>query len=174
MPTQGQVQQVKPGAKARAFGRLHVAQDLNSPAIPAATICALGKGRIAATWFTFSRGYMADHAAARREFLHGLVRELFPQPIAEVRGSKDVDVVVNRAGRRLAINLVNTSGPHRTEPMLESIDPIGPLEVTIRVTRKPSQVTLEPGGQTLAFNYDSRQIHLTLPRLDIHNIVLVK
>ena len=48
--------------------------------------------------------------------------------------SAAVDVCVDRVGNKLAVNLVNTSGAHwdRKNPLIE---PVGPLELTIRVWR---------------------------------------
>ncbi len=101
------------------------------------------------------------------------VRDLFPKPMVEVKGSSDVDVVVNRLGGKLAVNLVNTAGPHQTEPILDSIPPVGPLDITIRTPKEPARVTLEPGGQPLPFQYRDGEIQLTLPRLEIHSIIVV-
>jgi hypothetical protein len=103
------------------------------------------------------------------------VRQLFPTPLVEVKGSSDVDVSVNRIGGKLAVNLVNTSGPHadKKTPVFESIPPVGPLEIAIRSAKAPERVTLEPGGQPLAFEYRDGEARMTLPKLEIHSIVVV-
>lgn len=171
--TKGMVQLFKPGPKAKPFGKLYERNDPASDSIPAGSIATLGKGRIAATWFEFSRAYLATHDEANRRFLDDLVREQFPRPLVEVKGSHDIDVVVNRSHGKLTINLINTSGPHRTEPIVESISPVGPLEMVIRQNKKPSKITLEPAGQLLAFEYSSGTIRLTVPTVQIHDVVLV-
>ena len=111
-----------------------------------------------------------------RAFLSDLVRQLFPGPLVEVKGSAEVDVSVNRLAGKLAINLVNTSGPHwdTQKPLIASIPPVGPLEMTVRVERKPAKIRLEPGGETLAFKYRDGAAHLTVPRLEIHRVVVVE
>ena len=172
-PTRGEVQSVKLGGGARAFGRLHATNDSNSPSQPAASITSFGKGKIAATYFAFGQGYLADRSASARRFLDELTRQLVPNRMVEVKGSPDVDVVVNRVGDRLAVNLVNTAGPHRTEPILESIPPVGPLSITIRTGAKPAGVTLHPGGKRLDFEYADGAAKLTLPRLEIHDVIVV-
>ena len=108
---------------------------------------------------------MNDRNDVSRRFLNDLARELFPKPMVEVKGSPDVDVVVNRLGGRLAVNLVNTAGPHQKEPILDSIPPVGPLEITIRTQKEPAKVTLEPAGQSLPFQYRDGAARLTLPSL---------
>jgi hypothetical protein len=91
----------------------------------------------------------------------------------EVSGSADVDVSVARKDGRLLVNLVNTSGPHQTEPILDSVTPVGPLEVVIRQAARPAQVTLEPGARPLAFEYRDGKVRLTVTKVDIHEIVAV-
>jgi hypothetical protein len=106
--------------------------------------------------------------------LNDLVRELFPKPMVEVKGSADVDVVVNRKEGKLAVNLVNTVGPHKTEPILESIPPVGPLTVIIRQPAKPRKITLQPAGEPLAFAYRGGEVRLTIPRVDIHEVIVLE
>jgi hypothetical protein len=173
-PVKGEAQAVRLGSKAQIFGRLHSTNDLNSPSQPAALIAVLGKGKIAATYFAFSQGYLATRSEGARDFLNDVSRQLFPTPMVEVTGSHDVDVVVNRSAGKLAINLVNTAGPHQTEPILDSIAPVGPLAVTIRQSTTPAKVTLQPGGKPLAFNYANGAVHVTVPHLEIHSVVVVE
>jgi hypothetical protein len=151
--TQGQTRAVQLGPQAKPYGELRASADPNSPPRPAASITALGRGQIAATYFTFGQGYLSTGSQSARQFLNGLVRQLFPKPLVQVEGSSDVDVSVNRSGGRLAVNLVNTAGPHadRKTPVFETIPLVGPLEITIRLAKAPEHVTVEPGGQPLTF-----------------------
>ena len=171
--TRGQTQPVSLGVNAELFGQLHSANDAASPSTPAASIAPLGKGKIAATYFTFGQGYLADRSPVARQFLNDLVRQLFPSPMVEVRGSSDVDVSVARNHGKLLVNLVNTSGPHQREPILETIAPVGPLTVSIRLPAQPAKVTLEPSGQPLNMAYREGKLELTVPRVDIHEVIVV-
>jgi hypothetical protein len=175
-PLTGQMQSAKLGPKARPFGRLQETDAPNTSGQPAASITELGRGKIAAAYFSLGQNYLGARSAATRQFLNDLARQLFPKPMVEVKGSPDVDVVVNRLGSRLAVNLVNTAGPHvdTKDPIFDSIPPVGPLTVTIRQPAKPAQVTLEPAGTALAFEYRSGEIQITLPRLQIHDIIVVE
>ena len=174
--TRGQTQTPKLGDRARAFGQLHATNDVASDAQPAASTTPLGKGKIAATYFSFSRGYLQERSPKMRAFLNDLTRRLFPSPMVEVKGSRNVDVSVNRLQGRLAINLVNTSGPHwdTKKPLIDSIEAVGPLEISIRTAPKPSKITLQPEGQPLVFEYRNGVARVTVPRLKIHSIVVVK
>ena len=172
--TQGRAQAVKLGSSARGFGQLHLTNDLNSTAQPAASIAALGKGKIAATYFSIASGYLANHSPVTRQFLAALAGQLFPQPTVEIKGSPDVDVILARKQGKLLVNLVNTSGPHVQEPVIESIPPVGPLSVTIRQAAKPAKVTLEPAGRPLDFEYRDGAIQVTVPRIEIHEVIVVE
>jgi hypothetical protein len=141
---------------------------------PAATITEFGRGKIAAVYFAFGQRYASARSESSRQFLNDLVRQLFPKPTVEVKGSHDVDVVVNRQGGKLAVNLVNTSGPHQREPILDSIEPVGPLDVMIRQAAKPARVMLEPAGTPLPFEQRDGEIHLVVPRVDIHEVIVVE
>lgn len=169
----GAVQAVTLGAQTRGVGRLQATTDPGAAATPAASVATLGKGRIAAVYVTLGQPYLQGRPAALRRFLHALTRELFPQPLVEVQGSGDVDVCVARNHGKLLVNLVNTAGPHQTQSILPAIPPVGPLEVSIRAAARPRAVTLEPGGKPLEFAYREGKIHLTVPRVEIHEVVVV-
>jgi len=174
VPTQGQTQSVRLNSKAESFGALHASDEPDSPAQPASSLAALGRGQIAATYFSFSQGYLNKRSETERAFLNELARRIFPNPLVEVKGSADVDVAVGRLGGRLIVNLVNTAGPHAEEPILDVIPPVGALEITIRTEKKPSRITLEPGDEPLSFEFRSGAAQLTLLRLDIHSVIVVE
>jgi len=94
--------------------------------------------------------------------------------MVEIAGSRDVDVCVARKHGKLLVNLVNVSGPHATQSIIETIPSIGPLTVTIRYRKKPTKVMLEPAGQSLPFDYRDGKIHLTVPQVEIHEVIVVE
>jgi hypothetical protein len=168
----GQSQAVEPGPDSQTLGEL--AGTPESAPMPAATIAPLGKGRIAAVWFSLGQSYPAGRCGVIRDFTRDLARELFPAPMVEVAGSSDVDVCLARKNGRLLVNLVNTSGPHQTEDILESIDPVGPLDVIIRHDGKPARITLEPGGRPLPFVYQDGKVRLNVPQIPIHEVIVLE
>jgi hypothetical protein len=170
----GQLQSVKLGPRAKPFDKLQKSNETDGAPQPAASISEFGQGRIAAVYFTFGQNYVSTRNRVLRQFLNDLARQLFPKPMVEVKGSSDVDVVVNRAGDKLAVNLVNTAGPHQSEPILDSIPPVGPLDVTIRQAAKPAKITLEPAGTPLPFEHRNGEIHLVVPQVAIHEIIVVE
>lgn len=170
----GARQPVTLGPEAKPIGRLHDSNDVNSVSQPAASVRQLGRGRIAAVYFTFGRSYCESPLPEAREFLNGLVRELFPEPLVSVTGATGVDVCVARKDGRLLVNLINTSGPHQTQSYIESIPPVGPLTIRIQRSAAPQRVTLEPGGRALPFEYQDGFVQLVVPQVPIHEIVVVE
>ena len=150
--------------------------DTKGSSDPAATIRKLGKGTIAAVYLNLGERYLNARTATARNFLNGLVRELFPEPLVEVTGSRHVDVIAKRINGKHVVNIVNTSGKHENDKIFvfDDIPSVGPLSVTIRSDRKPRNVDLEPGGRTVSYTYNGGKIRLTIPRLEIHDIIMVE
>ncbi len=167
-------QGVKPGSTARGFGSIRLANDTNALSHPAATLVPLGNGVIAAVWLNLGERCADGKTAAARDFLDALVRELFPKPMVEVNGSHDVDISLARNHGKLQVHLVNTSGPHATEPFVDTIAPIGPLQVTLRGSSRPKRLVLEPGGRPLEFKHADGETRFTVAKVPIHSVVVVE
>jgi len=169
-------QPTKLSEKAKPFGKIFSANGLKGNSVHAASICDYGKGRVAGLYFDFGQRYNEAKTVVSREFLNALVRQLFPEPVVEVSGSHHVDVTVNRIGGKLAVNLVNTSGPHDNDKIhvFDEIPSVGPLKIEIRCAKKPKSVTLEPIGKKMDYKYNNGKIHTVLPSVDIHNIIVVE
>ena len=168
----GQPQRIQLATGVQSLGDLQTAAGMTSQ--PAATINPLGKGQIAAVWFSLGLSYSGTSTEMLRQFTHGLAKKLVPAPLVEVTGSPAVDVCVARNHGKLLVNLVNTSGPHRSEPIIDAIAPLGPLTVTIRHATRPNRVTLEPGNRPLAYAYGNGGLELTVPNVAIHEVIVVE
>jgi hypothetical protein len=118
--------------------------------------------------------YAAKPTPAVRDLVGIALKKLFPNPLAVVAGSHDVDVSIMRTRKgKLAIHLVNTSGPHRGAVLIPSIEPVGPLSVTIRSETKPKSVVLEPEGRSCNFRYENGEIHASIDTVKLHEIIVV-
>jgi len=156
-------------------GVAHARDDMGSAAEPVASVRRLGRGRIAAIYCDFGEPYKRFASYPARDFLAGIVHRLFPNPLVEVRGCHTVDVSVARLRGRLTVNLVNTAGPHAQDSMLtwDEIPAVGPLEVRIRLARRPRHILLAPQGKALPFTYARGIAVCALPRLEIHAVLIV-
>lgn len=170
--SRGVIQEFVLGPKASALGRIEPRGATPAP-VPAASVASVGRGKIAATFFTLGHAYRGNPTEAVRDLVNSLVRRLVPNLGVEVTGSHDVDVVLARQGDRRLVNLVNTSGPHRTEPILDAIPPVGPLKVSLPIAKAPAHVTLQPSGRSLPFEYRDGRLDTVVPAIAIHEIVVV-
>ncbi len=130
---------------ATACGGRYPVSDLRFPSSPAASVTSYGKGKIAGVYLDISRKYNETANPVYRNFVNSIVRELFPAPVAGVKGSANVVVTVNRLDEKLAVNLINISGDHSNEKVAryDEIPVIGPLSVKIR-TEKGAPETYAP------------------------------
>lgn len=168
-------QQIEPGARTKIMGRLYRDWDKRSAWWPAASVTEVGQGRIGALYFDFGRRYREAANAVCRDFLSGVVNELFPDPVVTVSGSHDVDVTLQRQDERLVVHLVNTAGPHDNDKIyiFDDIPPVGPLEIRVR-TARPSAVTLQPGDRAADYDYADGTVVIRHPRCEIHDIVVLE
>ncbi|MBE7503745.1 MAG: hypothetical protein HS113_26355 [Verrucomicrobiales bacterium] len=169
------VQRVRLGGSAQPFGKLHHQDDPRSAFDVAASIAPLGRGKIAAIWFNFGDRYLNARVPTARHFLEALVRQLFPHPIVEVTGSSSIDVSVARNHGRLLVHFVNTAGPHEQEKqyVFDDFPAAGPLQVAVRIPAKPESVYLEPGHRRQRFGYRDGQVLVTLPPVEIHDVLVI-
>ncbi|MDR3197085.1 MAG: hypothetical protein LBU34_04365 [Planctomycetaceae bacterium] len=138
------------------------------------TIRQLDAGKIGFLPFAVGDAYEKDGSETLRNQVNEAVRLLFPNPPVEVSGSPWVDVSVSRLNGKRMVHLVNTSGDHKNVGILRSIDPVGPLKVSIRCEQKPSQITLQPSGKTCDFTYSDGKAQLTVDAVEIYEILVVE
>jgi len=113
--------------------------------------------------------------ATARDFTAAVLQKIFPDPVVKVTGSHDIDVSLMRTtSGALAVHLVNSSGPHRTAGVIDHIDPVGPLDVTIRSADAPARLRLAPGDRTVPYEYRDGRIHLHLDQVAIHDVIVIE
>ena len=89
---------------------------------------------------------------------------------------RQVDVCVRRLNGRLMINLVNTSGNHANKEnrIVETVPPVGPLQIAIRLANAPRALTVQPEGTKLEVKWQDGIARATLPRLELYSILQVE
>ena len=158
------------------FGKIYADNDKTGDYQIAASIRQVGKGKIAGVYLELGAAYIKKSTTVSRDFLHGLVQELYPDPMVTVSGSHQVDVTLNRINGQLALNLVNTAGPHQDERVnvFDDIPAVGPLQIDIAFPQKPQYVQLEPGHRDINYDYSDSKIKMLLDRLELHDIIMIK
>lgn len=157
------------------FGRIYTNRHRHGDHKPAASIHNWGAGKIAGVYLNLGECYLNGKVTVARDFLAGLVTTLFPNPIVTVAGSNYVDVSLNRINGKLTVNLVNTAGPHDNSKVYvyDEIPPLGPLQISVRLDKKPRKISLEPSQQKLERNYKNGLLSVVIPRLELYEILVI-
>jgi hypothetical protein len=156
-------------------GGIHDRHDFTADPSPAATITPLGRGRLATVWVNLGERYLNGRTLEARGFLASLVSRLFPEPIVRVTGSHAVEVVLMRLDGRLHVHLINTAGPHEDADVyaFDEIPAVGPLEIALRLPAVPPRVLRQPSGDAVPFTMREGRAVIALPRLEIHDVIVV-
>ena len=157
----------------QTFGGVYSARDLRYGVGAAASIAALGKGKIAGIYTDLGSNYGKNESYVSRDFL-GELTKLFFQPIVKIEGSKLVQVALNQKDKKLLINLLNMSGNHKSAFAYDEIPVLGPLRVRLKIDKKPRKVTLQPENKPLPFTHKNGEISFGLEKLQIHSIIVVE
>lgn len=169
-------QEIIANEPARPYGKYYRHWDTDGESGIAATITSYGKGQIAAMYLNIGKGYLNRTAPVMRNFVDGLIREMNPAFLVEVQGSHLIDVTLNKLDSALIVNLVNAGGPHDNDRVMvhDEIPALGPLQITIRYPAAPWRVMLQPENTTLPYTYEGGKITCTLPKLEIHEMIIVE
>lgn len=169
-------QRVKLGDDVIPFGRIYGDKQRTGNYETAGSIRELGKGKIAGIYLNVGARYLNGKVTVTRDYMNDLVEILFPDPMVRVHGSRFVDLTLNRIGGTLAVNLVNTAGPHANSDVYvyDEIPSIGPLTVVVKLDHKPARVSLEPSKQEPDWQYADNQLTVTLPRLELYEIIWIE
>ena len=160
--------------KAQGFGKMYTADNRSAPSLPAASVAAFGRGKIAGVYFRGENGYLASRSAAMRDFIKSLVLQT-ARPRLTLRAPKCIDASLMEKDGKWMINLLNTAGEHgdiriRTFDVIPSIND---FEVLLELAQKPASVTLQPENIQPEYSYADSLLRITVDRLDIHCVIVI-
>jgi hypothetical protein len=139
-------------------------------------VASLGDGMIGAAWGPVGEDFRQVHHPAARALIARLAERLLPEPMLEVDAPPHVDASLRRAqDGRLCVHLLNLSDAQRAEHYLacENVPTVGPIEVRLRLSEEPSEVTWEPDGDALEWSYDDGVLTATVPELHVHGALVI-
>jgi hypothetical protein len=168
-------QKVEP-TNARAAGFVHPTRDTRKGGEVAATVNAVGRGKVGAVFGPVASIYFRSHHPWLREFVGELVRELYPDPAVRVEGPPSIDVALRRtADGRLSVHLLNASAlpiPDRYG-FSDAIPPLENIRVTVKAPSRPAAVTWVPDGGDLEWLWSDGLLTVTVPKLAIHGVLVI-
>jgi hypothetical protein len=161
---------------AKPAGFIYATRDVRKGGEVAATVNIAGKGRVGAVYGPLASVYFRSHHPWIRDFMGGLVRELFPEPAVRVEGASTLEVAMRRtADGRLSIHLLNTSDlpvPDRYG-FTDAIPPLENIRVTVKTPARPASVIWVPDGGALKWRWSGGRLTVTIPRLAIHGVIVI-
>jgi len=160
---------------ARAAGSIHPSRDTRKGGEVAATVNAVGKGKVAAVYGPIATIYFRSHHPWLREFIGNITAELFPDPSVMVEGPSTIDVALRKtADGRLSVHLLNTAGmplPDRYG-FTDALPPLEDIALTVRTAARPASVSWAPDGGRLRWSWSDGLLKVTIPKLRIHGVIV--
>jgi hypothetical protein len=170
--------------KAKALGTLRVRSDAKGLPFPGVVTHTYGKGRVVYFPAGLDAAYYLYAYPYQRLVLRHAIRWAAsgPAPV-EVRAPMCVHATLMRqekgGARRLIVHLfsdLNTTAFHGLAaddvPLREEVVPIPNVRITFRPEYRLRGIHLEPGGKELAVRKTARGTSVTVPRLDVHTMVV--
>jgi hypothetical protein len=151
----------------------YATSDLTRDVSPAAHKRSRGKGTIAGIPGPIGSVYGLTHDPAVREFLGGVIERVW-KPDLEVNAPPTVEVALRRKDGRTVVHLVNATGMQVAGEysVIDFVPPVGPVEVALRLAQRPKAVAVLPEGSSLAPVWKDGWARVTVPKLEIHSMVV--
>ncbi len=146
------------------------------PARPLITRRRLGNGSITAAHGPLFRAYFIRHYPLVRRIVAGLVDSLGIDWAVEADGPPQLEVILRRKDGNLMVNLINRGAGETLSANRVIVDDLPPIEnvkVRVRLDAEPSSVALVPSGKKLDCSYAGGICCITVPRVPIHEVVVV-
>lgn len=151
-----------------------------SAGFPAAIYRRLGKGVVAHVATAVFDQYRQFGDPQMLSWLREIVEFLQPMPLLLTHAPSWVDVSLRRKDRDLLIHFVNQNSGRdvsllKTDDIwVDEIPEVGPYQVELRLSPKPSSIWWEPDHRQMPFVYRKGIVIVELPRLRIHGCLRVK
>lgn len=157
-------------------GYLYSTLSPRSPQLPAGAIFNYGKGKIGFIFIDIGSHYFKGASSKLRDYISCFIKDLFPNPVVQVKGSHYLDVTLNSKNGKTIINLINTSGNHNSSSIdvYDEVLPINDTYLTISYPKKPKKVFLLPDEKNINFIYKDSKILIKIPKIEIHSLVVIE
>lgn len=143
---------------------------------PLATIRSLGKGKIAGVYMNSGNFYIKNKNPLVPQLIKSLVETMDPWLMSKVSGSENLHQVVSKKNGKLYVHLINTNGPHDNPTVMvyEEVAPLANIDVSVRWTKTPKSVRLQPGNTKLPYTYKNGNVLVRVPELKVHSMIEIE
>ncbi len=137
----------------------------------------VGKGAIVGIHGPIFRDYVLGHYPLLREFIGVLVKNLGIPWEVTVDAPPHLEQIVRVKNGKLLVNLINRGAGETFSPsrsVLEELPPIENVTVHIRRARRPKFVRVVPNDSNIMWSYAKGSVTVKVPRVAIHQVVVVE
>lgn len=149
---------------------------MNLAGSPAATVFAVGKGRVVAVHGPLFRCYHNAHYPLLRRFAGDMLAALNAD-LMQVHGPWWIEMAARQQDGRLLIQFVNRGAGGYLAPnrhVVEHVADAGPFTVTIPMAEKPARCYTAPDKVGLDWSWKDGLLTAELGGLAIHNVLVVE
>lgn len=142
---------------------------------PFAVIIPWGKGKIAAIGANLGREYVKCAQYLHRDLVRTIANKLYV-PKARIESSLgNVEITCLQVRDKLTLQLTNMNGNHANENIATEnmIPPSLDIKVSVALDSADHKLTLQPGNRDIPFTFEEGRAYFEIPRIDIHNIVVI-
>ena len=138
----------------------------------------VGKGRVAYVAGEVFAAYQVKNPWNLKHVVKNLLLNclLVEDRVVDVEAPAWLEVVLMQQPERFLVHLVNHHGNRPVDGNNVCVEHVLPVrEVTVRLQRaaRPTQVTLEPGGRSAAWEYANGYLQVHVPEVRIHTAIAV-
>ncbi|MBP3327771.1 MAG: beta-galactosidase trimerization domain-containing protein [Clostridia bacterium] len=157
----------------------HFCSHMHAPNNPDVTLpAAVIKGNVAYIgWDIFSAYAAMGHLCFKELFTH-ILKTMCGGEMTVYAEIPDKDVVTYTRQEKEKRNILHLLFAHTTvrgqkTEVIEDTVPLYNVKCTVKKADEPSGVYLAPSGEQLDFNYSDGVVEFTVPKVDIHQLVVI-
>ncbi len=136
-------------------------------------------GRVITSAYPLFKAYAAHGTQSCRQVIAACLNRLLPEQLTQWHGPKHVEITVTtqqtgRSDQRTIVHVLSFV-PARRTPTLDIVEEPTPLvnaQLSLMLPRAPQQVTLQPTGKTLPFDYVNGRAIVTLTSAHGHDMIV--
>jgi len=136
----------------------------------------LGKGAIVAIHGPLFLDYYHTHFPRHRCFIAELINKLAIDWEVTIDASPRLELIARRKNGKSMLNLINRGAGETLSGqrmIITELPPVEDVTVRLRRTAPPKDVVLAPGNRPLQWSFADGCVRISVPRIEIHDIVVV-
>ena len=182
-PTHSDTWRLVEYTSAKPLGRLGTSELLDERLLPypSATVNRVGRGAVAYVPCSVFRYFQRNRYPFTRAFIGEVVKALRPKLDIRVKAPTAIDVVLRQKKSRKLVHLINRSSGLPNLPnsgAIDEIPPVGPVEVTLNLSKKPRSVRLALEKSEVTTKWKPRseggRLAVTVPSVRIHSVLVIE